>query len=82
MVRHGSLDHGDASGRDYVHLDAGQACVDGMRFVEFYLGLPIAMVILSATVVPIFHRAKVYTAYEYLEGRFDSKTRGLVAAIS
>ena len=59
----------------------GQAYVDGMRFVEFYLGLPIAMVILSATVVPIFHRAKVYTAYEYLEGRFDSKTRGLVAAI-
>jgi len=59
----------------------GQAYADGMRFVEFYLGLPVAMVILSATVVPIFHRAKVYTAYEYLEGRFDAKTRGLVAAI-
>ena len=53
----------------------GQAYVDGMRFVQFYFGLPIAMVILSATAVPIFHRAKVYTAYEYLEQRFDAKTR-------
>ena len=48
-----------------------QAYVDGMRFVQFYFGLPVAMVILSATAVPIFHRAKVYTAYEYLEQRFD-----------
>ena len=53
----------------------GQAYVDGMRFVQFYFGLPMAMVILSATAVPIFHRAKVYTAYEYLEQRFDAKTR-------
>ena len=53
----------------------GQAYVDGMRFVQFYFGLPVAMVILSATAVPIFHRAKVYTAYEYLEQRFDAKTR-------
>ncbi len=59
----------------------GQAYVDGMRFVQFYFGLPIAMVILSATVVPIFHRAKVYTAYEYLEQRFDAKTRALVSVI-
>jgi Na+/proline symporter len=59
----------------------GQAYVDGMRFVQFYFGLPIAMVILSATVVPIFHRAKVYTAYEYLEQRFDAKTRALVSII-
>ena len=59
----------------------GQAYVDGMRFVQFYFGLPIAMVILSATAVPIFHRAKVYTAYEYLEQRFDSKTRSLVTII-
>ncbi len=59
----------------------GQGFTDGMRFVQFYFGLPIAMVILSATAVPIFHRAKVYTAYEYLEGRFDSKTRSLVTAI-
>ena len=59
----------------------GQGYVDGMRFVQFYFGLPIAMVILSATAVPIFHRAKVYTAYEYLEQRFDAKTRALVSII-
>src|SRR5258706_12685394 len=59
----------------------GQAYVDGMRFVQFYFGLPIAMVILSATAVPIFHRAKVYTAYEYLEQRFDAKTRSLVTIV-
>src|SRR5580704_11278861 len=58
-----------------------QGFVDGMRFVQFYFGLPVAMVILSATAVPIFHRANVYTAYEYLEKRFDPKTRGLVTAI-
>ncbi len=58
-----------------------QGYVDGMRFVQFYFGLPIAMVILCVTAVPIFHRAKVYTAYEYLEKRFDGKTRGLVTAI-
>jgi len=54
---------------------------DGMRFVQFYFGLPVAMVILCVTVVPIFHRAKVYTAYEYLERRFDPKTRGLITGI-
>jgi Na+/proline symporter len=59
----------------------GQSYTDGMRFVQFYFGLPLAMVILSATAVPIFHRAKVYTAYEYLEQRFDVKTRALVSAI-
>jgi SSS family transporter len=59
----------------------GQAYVDGMRFVQFYFGLPLAMVLISATAVPIFHRAKVYTAYEYLEYRFDAKTRGLVSMI-
>ena len=59
----------------------GQAYVDGMRFVQFYFGLPIAMVILCATVVPVFHRAKVFTAYEYLEQRFDSKTRVLASVI-
>src|SRR6202795_3221650 len=58
-----------------------QSYVDGMRFVQFYFGLPLAMVILSATAVPIFHRANVYTAYEYLEVRFDAKTRALVSAI-
>ncbi len=55
----------------------GQAYADGMRFVQFYLGLPIAMVILSITAVPIFHRLSVYTAYEFLEQRFDLKNRVL-----
>jgi solute:Na+ symporter, SSS family len=59
----------------------GQAYVDGMRFVQFYLGLPIAMVILSVTAVPIFHKLNVYTAYEYLEHRFDLKTRTLTSLI-
>jgi SSS family solute:Na+ symporter len=55
----------------------GQAYVDGMRFVQFYFGLPIAMVILSITAVPLFHKLKVFTAYEYLEKRFDHKNRAL-----
>jgi Na+/proline symporter len=55
----------------------GQAYVDGMRFVQFYFGLPIAMVILSITAVPIYHKLKVYTAYEFLEQRFDMKNRAL-----
>ena len=59
----------------------GQSYVDGMRFVQFYFGLPIAMVIISATAVPLFHRAKVYTAYEFLEKRFDGKTRTLASII-
>lgn len=59
----------------------GQSYIDGMRFVQFYFGLPLAMIILSATAVPIFHRANVYTAYEYLEQRFDAKTRAIVSAI-
>src|SRR3970040_2708249 len=57
----------------------GQAFVDGMRFVQFYFGLPLAMIILSITAVPIFHRLNVYTAYEYLEHRFDAKTRTLIS---
>ncbi|MBY0373190.1 MAG: sodium:solute symporter, partial [Bryobacteraceae bacterium] len=59
----------------------GQGFVDGMRFVQFYFGLPLAMIIISFTAVPIFHRAGVYTAYEYLENRFDAKTRALVSGI-
>ncbi|MGA2533598.1 MAG: sodium:solute symporter [Candidatus Aminicenantales bacterium] len=55
----------------------GQAYIDGMRFVQFYFGLPIAMVILSITAVPLFHKLKVYTAYEFLEQRFDLKNRAL-----
>lgn len=57
----------------------GQAYADGMRFIQFYYGLPLAMIILCVTVVPFFYRAKVYTAYEYLERRFDSKTRSLTS---
>ncbi|MGB3182027.1 MAG: sodium:solute symporter [Cyclobacteriaceae bacterium] len=57
----------------------GQAYEDGMRFVQFYFGLPLAMIILSVFVVPIYYRLKVYTAYEYLENRFDLKTRTLAA---
>ncbi len=57
----------------------GQAYSDGMRFVQFYFGLPLAMIILCITFVPIFHRLKVYTAYEYLEQRFDLKTRVLTS---
>src|SRR6185436_11475182 len=49
----------------------------GLRFVQFYFGLPLAMVLLSVTVVPFFTRARVYTAYEYLERRFDARTRSL-----
>ncbi|HEY3054616.1 MAG TPA: sodium:solute symporter [Thermoanaerobaculia bacterium] len=59
----------------------GQAYVDGMRFLQFYLGLPIAMVILSITAVPIYHRLKVYTAYEYLETRFGVGTRTLTSML-
>ena len=57
----------------------GQAYTDGMRFIQFYFGLPVAMIILSVTFLPIFYRLKVYTAYEYLETRFDLKTRTLAA---
>lgn len=57
----------------------GQAFHDGMGFVQFYFGLPIAMVIICVVFIPIYHRLKVYTAYEYLESRFDLKTRTLAA---
>ena len=59
----------------------GQAYADGMRFIQFYFGLPLAMVILSVTFVPMFYRLKVYTAYEFLENRFDLKTRLLAASL-
>lgn len=59
----------------------GQAIEDGMRFIQFYFGLPLAMVIISVTMVPIYYRLKVYTAYEYLESRFDLKTRTLAAIL-
>src|SRR6476659_7447831 len=57
----------------------GQAYATGLRFIQFYFGLPLAMIILSVTVVPFFHRAKVYTAYEYLERRFDVRVRSLAS---
>ncbi|MEC5144518.1 sodium:solute symporter [Chitinophaga sp. 212800010-3] len=59
----------------------GQAYTDGMRFVQYYFGLPLAMVVLCVTFVPIFHKLKVYTAYEYLEQRFDLKTRTLASSL-
>ena len=59
----------------------GQGYADGMRFVQFYFGLPIAMIILCVTLVPFFYRARVYTAYEYLERRFDLKTRTLASVL-
>jgi len=59
----------------------GQAYHDGMGFVQFYFGLPIAMVVICVTFIPIYHRLKVFTAYEYLEKRFDLKTRSLAAIL-
>jgi len=59
----------------------GQAFHSGMGFVQFYFGLPIAMVIICLVFIPIYHRLKVYTAYEYLETRFDLKTRSLAAIL-
>lgn len=59
----------------------GQAYTDGMRFVQYYFGLPLAMVVLCVTFIPIYHKLKVYTAYEYLEQRFDLKTRSLASIL-
>ncbi|MFX0557143.1 sodium:solute symporter [Maribacter sp. CXY002] len=59
----------------------GQAFHDGMGFVQFYFGLPLAMIIICMVFVPLYHRMKVYTAYEFLEGRFDLKTRSLTAIL-
>ena len=59
----------------------GQAYLTGLRFVQFYFGLPLAMILLSMTLVPFFHRAKVYTAYEYLERRFDARTRSAASVL-
>ena len=59
----------------------GQGYMDGMRFIQFYFGLPLAMIILSLTLVPFFYRSGVYTAYEYLEQRFDAKTRSFTSLL-
>jgi len=57
----------------------GQAYADGMQFLQFYFALPLAMIVLSVTLVPFFHNARVFTAYQYLEQRFDAKTRTLTS---
>jgi SSS family transporter len=59
----------------------GQGATDGLRLVQLYFGLPLAMIIISLTLVPFFHRARVFTAYEYLERRFDSRTRTLTSLL-
>jgi solute:Na+ symporter, SSS family len=59
----------------------GQAYADGMRFIQFYFGLPLAMIILAWTLVPFFYNSRVYTAYEYLESRFDAKTRSFTSLL-
>ena len=59
----------------------GQAYTDGMRFVQYYFGLPLAMIVICVTFIPIFQRLNVYTAYEYLENRFDKKTRVLTSLL-
>lgn len=59
----------------------GEGFANGMAFVQFYLGLPLAMIVLSITFVPIFHRLKVYTAYEYLQTRFDNRVRIFTAVL-
>ena len=59
----------------------GQAYTDGMRFVQYYFGLPLAMIVICVFFVPVFRRLKVYTAYEFLENRFDLKTRSLTSAL-
>ncbi len=59
----------------------GQAYTDGMRFVQYYFGLPLAMIVISIFFVPVFRKLKVYTAYEFLENRFDLKTRSLTSAL-
>lgn len=59
----------------------GQAYADGMRFVQYYFGLPLAMIVISVFFVPIFHKLKVFTAYEFLQQRFDEKTRTLTSIL-
>src|SRR3954468_16569542 len=59
----------------------GQAFADGMRFVQYYFGLPLAMVVICISFVPLFNRLKVYTAYEFLERRFDIKTRTFTSCL-
>ena len=59
----------------------GQAYMEGMGFVQFYFGLPLAMIVISTVFIPLYYKLKVYTAYEFLESRFDNKTRRLTASL-
>src|ERR1043166_8333169 len=59
----------------------GQAYTDGMRFVQYYFGLPLAMIVISIAFVPVYHKWRVFTAYEFLEQRFDAKTRYLTSLL-
>tara|TARA_B110000503_G_C7149867_1_gene414653 strand:- start:998 stop:2692 length:1695 start_codon:yes stop_codon:yes gene_type:complete len=59
----------------------GQAYMEGMGFVQFYFGLPLAMIVISTVFIPLYYKLKVYTAYEFLESRFDNKTRMLTASL-
>jgi len=59
----------------------GQAYTDGMRFIQYYFGLPLAMIVICVVFIPLYHRLNVYTAYEFLENRFDLKTRSLAASL-
>jgi SSS family solute:Na+ symporter len=59
----------------------GQGYNDGLRFIQFYFALPLAMIVLSVTLVPFFYNSGVYTAYEYLERRFDGKTRSFTSLL-
>ena len=82
MVDYWVVCHGDTSQCNHLLIPTpGQAFHDGMGFVQFYFGLPIAMVIICMVFIPMYYRLNVYTAYEYLETRFDLKTRSLAAFI-
>ena len=70
-----------SSARSRWSARRGRDIADGMRFLQFYFALPLAMIVLSVTLVPFFHNAKVYTAYEYLERRFDAKTRAFTSLL-
>lgn len=81
MVDYWFIGNGNTGKCHYFLSTTGQAYTDGMGFVQFYFGLPIAMIIICLVFIPIYHRLKVYTAYEFLENRFDLKTRSLTATL-
>jgi SSS family solute:Na+ symporter len=73
--------HDDTSECSDLYIHSGQGFVDGMRFVQFYFGLPLAMIVLSVFFVPLYYKMRVQTAYQFLEQRFDLKTRSLTALL-